>query len=206
MMEPSPPANDDDPDEGRFMASLGEMSHSERARTVSLLSHADRAELAPKRWGMRGLSTGHSRWTRCKHLLSALFNTANAAVGSGILAFPYAFSVAGWGLALLISCCAGAVNCYSLTVVLRCARKHNTWSYQAIVAKLYGRRAEQLLQWARCSEAPLPSSPWPYAWQRPRLAGSRTPSVAVAPAGWSAGSSRAPLAVRQRPSHTHPPL
>jgi len=94
---------------------------------------------------MKGKSSMHSRTKRLLKFSFAVFNVCNAAMGAGILAFPYAFRQSGWIMGVLITLACAAVLCYSLTVILRSARKHRGRSYQDLVLIQFGPRWRNLL-------------------------------------------------------------
>lgn len=94
---------------------------------------------------MKGLSSQHARSARCKKVFFSVFNIANAALGAGILAFPYAFYLGGWGLGIILLLFSAISNAYSLTVILYCAREYETESFQGVVEKMFGKGARALL-------------------------------------------------------------
>jgi len=96
---------------------------------------------------MRGLSTSHPRSLRARKFFTAVFNVANAAVGSGILAFPYAYACAGYGMAIIITIFAVIINIFTLLIILRTARKHHVVNYQDVVCILFGDSARKVLVW-----------------------------------------------------------
>ena len=127
--------------------SLSGLSSRERVSVVRSLSQDQRRQLSPRNiFLMRGLSSSHSPATRIKQLMFAIFNCTNAAVGSGILAFPRAFRLSGWALGLIITLLAVVVNLYTLMTVLRCARLAGCNSYPATVSKLYGPKVRRAIE------------------------------------------------------------
>ena len=94
---------------------------------------------------MRGLSTNHTRSVRLKQFFYSLFVIANAAIGTGILAFPFAFKVSGYALAMALTGFGVMVNGYTLAVILKCARAMDATSYQQIVVRLFGARGERYM-------------------------------------------------------------
>lgn len=87
---------------------------------------------------MKGKSTRHSRPLRLKKFAFSVFNVSNAALGSGVLAFPYAYRRAGWGLGLIFTAFCAVVLCWSLTVILRTSRRVGVRSYQELINTLFG--------------------------------------------------------------------
>jgi len=94
---------------------------------------------------MKGISSHHPRKKRAEKFLYAIFNTANAALGTGVLGFPFAYRQSGLILGLLITIWSAGLMGYCLTVILRCARNYEGESYQQMVLMMYGRNAERLL-------------------------------------------------------------
>ena len=97
-------------------------------------------------FGMRGLSSSHSTSTRIKQLFFAVGNIANAAIGSGILAFPRAYLLSGWALGLIFTFLAVILNTYTLLIVLRTARYAGCNSYPGTISKLYGPKARRAIE------------------------------------------------------------
>ena len=128
------------------MASLSALSPRDRVSVVRSLSSEQRDELSPRAgFFMRGLSTARAP-RRLKQLMFAIFNCTNAAVGSGILAFPRAYRLSGWALGLLFTLAAVSINLYTLLTVLRCARLVGCNSYPATISKLYGPKARRAIE------------------------------------------------------------
>jgi len=100
---------------------------------------------APKIFFMKGISSQHSRKQRAGKFLYSIFNTANAALGTGVLGFPFAYRQSGLILGILITIGSAGLMGYCLTVILRCARQFEGESYQQMVLLMYGRNAEQCL-------------------------------------------------------------
>jgi len=100
---------------------------------------------SPRIFFMKGISSPHSRPKRAGKFVFAVFNTANAALGTGVLGFPYAYRQSGWMLGLLITVGSALLLGYCMTIILRCARKYEGASYQEMVFQMYGRRAGQSL-------------------------------------------------------------
>lgn len=90
---------------------------------------------------MKGISTDETRSKRVMAFFFSIFNTANAALGTGVLCFPFAFAQAGWALGCIMTCICGGIICYTLTVILRCARKYNVADYQKLIGAMYGDQA-----------------------------------------------------------------
>jgi len=102
---------------------------------------------SPRIFFMKGISSPHSRPKRAGKFVFAVFNTANAALGTGVLGFPYAYRQSGWMLGLLITIGSALLLGYCMTIILRCARKYDGASYQEMVFQMYGGRAGQSLIW-----------------------------------------------------------
>jgi len=87
---------------------------------------------------MKGKSTRHPRPVRLKKFAFSVFNVSNAALGSGVLAFPYAYRRAGWGTGLIFTAFCAVVLCWSLTVILRASRRMGVRSYQELINTMFG--------------------------------------------------------------------
>lgn len=126
---------------------LNDLSPIERARYVRTLSTDEKNLLSPRNiFGMRGLSSPYSSTTRIKQLFFAVGNIANAAIGSGILAFPRAYFLSGWAFGLFLTFTAVLLNTYTLLIVLRTARYAGCNSYPATISKLYGVKARRAIE------------------------------------------------------------
>jgi len=88
---------------------------------------------------MKGSSSRYPRSQRLKKFALAVFNVANAALGSGILAFPFAYRQTGWLLGVVLTVGCASILGWSLTVILRSARRYGCGSYQKVVGRLFGR-------------------------------------------------------------------
>jgi len=99
----------------------------------------------PKIFFMKGISSPHSRKKRAEKFFYAIFNTANAALGTGVLSFPFAYRQSGLILGILITIASASLMGYCLTVILRCARDFKGDSYQQLVLLMYGQGAERCL-------------------------------------------------------------
>lgn len=102
---------------------------------------------SPKIFFMRGISSPHSRRKRAGKFGFAVFNTANAALGTGVLGFSYGYRQAGWLLGLLITVGSCFLLGYCMTIILRCAREYDGASYQSLVFQMYGNAAGNFLIW-----------------------------------------------------------
>jgi len=100
---------------------------------------------SPRIFFMRGISTPEPRRKRVASFFYSVFNTANAALGTGVLCFPYAFKQSGWLLGSIITVVFAFIIGYSLTIILRCARAYNCGDYQKLVCQMYGYSAGQFL-------------------------------------------------------------
>ena len=116
------------------------MSPSQLSRQSTAILLGRERKNTPKFLFMRGLSTDHPRSLRLKKFFGAVFTVSNAAIGSGILAFPYAYACAGFALALTITIVAITVNAFTLITILRTARKFNVGTYQEVVRLMFGER------------------------------------------------------------------
>jgi len=88
---------------------------------------------------MKGSSNRYPRSQRLKKFAGAVFNIAHAALGSGILAFPFAFRQTGWLLGIILTISCALILGWSLTVILRSARRYRCGSYQRVIGRLFGR-------------------------------------------------------------------
>jgi len=102
---------------------------------------------SPRIFFMKGISSPHPRPKRAGKFLWAVFNTANAALGTGVLGFPYAYRQSGWLLGLLITIGSAFLLGYCMTIILKCARNYDGVSYQDMVLRMYGNRAKNCLIW-----------------------------------------------------------
>ena len=127
---------------------LNSMSSIDRARHVRSMSAMEKRLMSPTRniFGMRGLSSPYTPGTRIKQLFFAVGNITNAAIGSGILAFPRAYLLSGWALGLIFTFVAVVLNSYTLLIVLRTARLAGCNSYPATISKLYGSKARRAIE------------------------------------------------------------
>jgi len=107
----------------------------------------DFVENSPRIFFMKGISSPHSRKIRAGKLGFAVFNTANAALGTGVLGFPYAYRQSGLLLGLLITVGSCLLLGYCMAIILRCARKYDGASYQSLVFQMYGNGAGNALIW-----------------------------------------------------------
>jgi amino acid permease len=91
---------------------------------------------------MKGKSSDHSRTQRIQKLANAVFNVSNAAIGSGVLAFPFAYRQSGYVLGMIITIGASFLLGYSLSVLSRYAREHDAQTYQELAFKVFGAKAK----------------------------------------------------------------
>merc|ERR1719471_164001 len=94
---------------------------------------------------MRGISTPEPRKKRIASFFYSVFNTANAALGTGVLCFPFGFKQSGWVMGCIITVVFALIIGYSLTIILRCARMYDCGDYQKLVCKMYGHNAGRFL-------------------------------------------------------------
>jgi len=85
-------------------------------------------------------SEQYSTWTKVLKLITVIGNVTNAAVGSGVLAFPFAFKQAGWAMGIILTVVFAFILGNSLSIILRFARKTRAVSYQDVVEMQYGKR------------------------------------------------------------------
>lgn len=76
---------------------------------------------------------------------SSVFTLTNSAVGSGILAFPFAFRCGGILGGSIMSIFFGLTNTWSLTLIIEACHSTNSTNYQQIIRKLCGHRAETVV-------------------------------------------------------------
>lgn len=62
-----------------------------------------------------------------------------------MLAFPFAYSQAGWVLGALITCFCGTLLAISLCVLTKAARAHDALTYQDLAFKMYGNAGKKTL-------------------------------------------------------------
>ena len=79
--------------EGEEVKIRSPMSPSQLSRQSTAILLGRERKNTPKFLFMRGLSTDHPRGLRLKKFFGAVFTVSNAAIGSGILAFPFAYAV-----------------------------------------------------------------------------------------------------------------
>jgi hypothetical protein len=72
-------------------------------------------------------------------LLSSIFNLVNAAVGAGVLAFPFAFARAGLVAGLAITAILAILSALTLLIIAIAANHTNSYTYQESISKLFGR-------------------------------------------------------------------
>jgi len=137
--------SDQEEEEGKVMKSP--MSPSQLSRQSTAILLGKERKNTPKFLFMRGLSTDHPRSLRLKKFFGAVFTVSNAAIGSGILAFPYAYACAGFALALGITLIAITVNAFTLITILRTARRFNVGTYQEVVRLMFGEKYRRMLIW-----------------------------------------------------------
>ena len=86
-----------------------------------------------------------TKFQRVLQFVYSVSNVSNAALGSGALAFPLAFSLMGWVAALIVTLLAAALNGYMLTVVVKCARYTSSSSYSEMCELMFGRWAGRVV-------------------------------------------------------------
>jgi amino acid permease len=94
---------------------------------------------------MKGITSDYSRPARIQKLANAVFNVSNAAIGSGVLAFPFAYKQSGLVLGVIVTICAASLLSFTLTILARCAREFEVNSYQALAGAMYGKSARNML-------------------------------------------------------------
>jgi len=73
---------------------------------------------------------------------SSIFNLANAALGAGILAFPYAFKSCGLLLGVIITCVLVSLAAFTLHIVSYIAYQNRCNSYQEVIFSAFGRKGQ----------------------------------------------------------------
>jgi amino acid permease len=81
--------------------------------------------------GLKQSGRNYSPWI-------AVFNMCNAAIGSGVLSFPYAFRQTGVFGGLFYTGIIWLVEVGALLLLIRTAEKYKTKSYQDLVVALFG--------------------------------------------------------------------
>ena len=105
-----------------------------------------KTEEAGERWCcMRGESTDMPRKERLFGLIKVIANVANAAIGSGVLAFPFAFSQSGMALGVIATVSCGIFCTISMTVLTKCARNYGAATYPDLAYRMYGKRGKQAM-------------------------------------------------------------
>ena len=128
-----------------FLSEYSEMTKSSFYSTL-IGDDEDFDGSAEPRWCcMRGESSSYSRQDRVAALIKVIANVSNAALGSGLLAFPFAYSQAGSILGLIVTVLCGIVCAISLTVLAKCARNHDAATYPDLADKMYGHRGKQVM-------------------------------------------------------------
>lgn len=77
---------------------------------------------------------------RTASMANSIFNLSNAALGAGILGFPYAFKSGGMGAGLLISSIILLMASFTLHIITKICHKYNCSSYQVAVSMILGKK------------------------------------------------------------------
>lgn len=72
-------------------------------------------------------------------MFSTVANVANAAVGAGILAIPYAFMNAGLVAGMLICISTSLLTAYCLRMLIFCIDKSNKFTYEQVIQFAFGK-------------------------------------------------------------------
>jgi len=72
-----------------------DLSHTTAGEKTSLISTNSTGIFVVRDGVERGISSSNSRKKRAEKFFYAIFNTANAALGTGVLGYPYAYRQSG---------------------------------------------------------------------------------------------------------------
>jgi hypothetical protein len=89
-------------------------------------------------------------------------NVSNAAMGTGVLAFPLAYKQAGWLFGTILTLVYGVIMTTTLIIIARAARQYDAISYQDLLGQMFGPKTKIFLM---CT---LPSRPTVSELCRPR--------------------------------------
>ena len=96
---------------------------------------------------MRGVTSTHSRSKRITKLVFAVMNVSNAAMGTGVLAFPLAYKQAGWAFGSILTLGYGVIMTTTLFIVAKAARQHDAISYQELLGRMFGQKTKSFLMY-----------------------------------------------------------
>ncbi|KJE97029.1 hypothetical protein CAOG_07515 [Capsaspora owczarzaki ATCC 30864] len=126
-------------------SSSSSYTHSSNDLTSSLISTSTSNISSTNSSSSNSSSLSHTTRPKKATLLSAYTNLATAAVGVGILSYPYAFDAAGVLMIVLLTLVFIVVNGYTLQVLADFAQRHQAkltlYSYEELVQVVLGRRA-----------------------------------------------------------------
>lgn len=72
-------------------------------------------------------------------------NVSNAAMGTGVLAFPLAYKQAGWLFGTLLTLGYGVIMTITLIIIARAARQYEAISYQDLLGQMFGPKTKSFL-------------------------------------------------------------
>ena len=72
-------------------------------------------------------------------------NVSNAAMGTGVLAFPLAYKQAGWLFGSMLTLGYGVIMTITLIIIARAARQHDAISYQHLLGQMFGPKTKSFL-------------------------------------------------------------
>lgn len=90
----------------------------------------------------------HTMGTRVRKFCFSCVIVANAAMGAGMLSFPFGFKVAGWGLGVILILVFAMIQSFSLSVIARSSRNYSAPSYEDLIGQMFGPGAKTLLMCA----------------------------------------------------------
>lgn len=127
----------------RFAQRLDSPGQREGARPRSVAS----GERPEKVCCMRGVTSTHSRSKRIIKVLFAIMNVSNAAMGTGVLAFPLAYKQAGWAFGSILTLGYGVIMTTTLFIIAKAARQHDAISYQELLGRMFGQKTKSFLMY-----------------------------------------------------------
>jgi len=72
-------------------------------------------------------------------VLVSIFNLCHTIIGAGILTLPYACRCLGYGTFLIFLALMGALSCFTLCVIVRCADRLRDFSFKGIAQAAFGK-------------------------------------------------------------------
>eukprot|EP01048_Picozoa_sp_COSAG05_P008363 COSAG05_NODE_633_length_8198_cov_7.449191_4_plen_542_part_00 len=81
----------------------------------------------------------------CSQVIYSCVIVANAAMGAGMLSFPFGFKVAGWALGIILVVVFAIIQTFSLSVIARASRNYTAPSYEHLIGEMFGEGARKFL-------------------------------------------------------------